>query len=157
MLTSLLAVALFLTADPQPAESADAKPAPAKEAEAPKPDPPKLTEMEKIERLLQFVAASDVTFIRNGDEYKPKDAVEHMRNKLDYAGKRIKTARQFIKYIASESSMSGKPYYVRFKDGKKLKSAEWMTRALERIEAGLPPEEETKEATAPSEEKPDSE
>jgi len=154
MFASLLALVAAISAAPQPAAetpSAPAKP-PAQEQPA-KPDaktkPPKPTEPQKIERLLQFVGASGVTFIRNGAEYTATEAVEHMRRKLDYAGKRIKTARQFIKHLATGSSMTGKPYTVRFKDGREIPSAEWLTRALDRIEAGLPPEEK---APAPKKE-----
>lgn len=98
------------------------------------PPSKQLSEQEKIQRLLTFVEKSEVTFIRNGVEYAPKDAAAHMRYKLDYAGKRVKTAEQFIQHIASKSSVSGKPYMVRTKDGKEMEAGKWLGDELARLE-----------------------
>ncbi len=38
--------------------------------------------------------------------------------KLEKAGDKIKTAEDFIEKIASVSSMSGKPYKIKFSNGK---------------------------------------
>lgn len=54
--------------------------------------------------------------------------------KLGNAGKRIKTPRDFIKYLATWSSMSGKPYQLEMKDGKKASPGEWLTKRLEELE-----------------------
>ena len=97
-----------------------------------------LSEKEKIEALIQFVKKSDTLFIRGGVEYPSSKAADHLRMKWDYAGKRIKTARQFIDRIASKSSMTGKPYYVKSKDGKQITSAEWLSQALKKIESNQP-------------------
>lgn len=56
-------------------------------------------------------------FIRNGTEYDTKAAAGHLRMKLGKAGKKVKTAEEFIEGIASESSSSGKPYQIRKSDG----------------------------------------
>lgn len=56
-------------------------------------------------------------FIRNGTEYDPKSAAAHLRMKLGKAGDRVKTATDFIDGIASKSSVTGKPYQIRKKDG----------------------------------------
>lgn len=93
-----------------------------------------LTEREKIDYLLKQVEDSGLIFIRNGSEYPSKKAAEHLRGKLDYAGDRIKTARQFIDILASKSSRSGKPYYIKQKDGTLVPSGQWLTRALEELE-----------------------
>jgi hypothetical protein len=95
---------------------------------------PKMTENEKIEYLLQFTGQSGLTFIRSGTEYSSKKAEEHLRGKWDYARKRIKTARDFIKYLASSSSMSGKPYTIKQKDGVLVPSGEWLAKALDELE-----------------------
>jgi hypothetical protein len=96
---------------------------------------PVLTEDQKIDRLITYVRSlKDVTFIRNGSEYSSKKAAEHLESKRKYAGKNIKSARQFIKDIASKSSMTGKTYQIRFKDGKTYPSETIFTRELERIE-----------------------
>lgn len=92
------------------------------------------TEFEKINKLLNLIEASKIVFIRNGNEYSGKEAKEHLEMKLRYAGNRIKTAEQFIVYLASKSSFSGKAYYVKFENGKKIKSEIWLRNHLKKIE-----------------------
>lgn len=94
-----------------------------------------LSEGEKIQRLIQAVETSNVVFIRNGGEYNAKAAADHMRLKLSRAGSRITTARDFIRYIGTRSSMSGQPYYIRTPDGRRIESAAWLNRKLAEIEA----------------------
>src|SRR5689334_22524624 len=79
----------------------------------------KLSEKEKIDLLINYVRnLQGATFIRNGDEYPAKDAAEHLQMKRRKAGDRVKTAREFIDGLASESDISGKAYQIRMKDGK---------------------------------------
>lgn len=80
----------------------------------------KLTEAQKIENLIAFIAKQEGTFIRNGSEYTPAQAAEHLRMKWRKAGSAIKTADDFIEKLASSSSMSGKPYQIKFKNGQLL-------------------------------------
>ena len=94
-------------------------------------------EKEKIEYLLDQVARVEGVFIRNGTEYTPEQAVEHLRMKLTnamngwFAPKKEKwTAEMFIEKIASKSSLSGKPYQIKFNDGKLVKVAEWLREKL---------------------------
>jgi len=94
----------------------------------------KFSEKEKITYLLDELEKSKLTFIRNGDEYSSKEAREHMQKKLNYAGNRITTADQFITYIATKSSLSGKFYYVKYPDGKKIESAIWLREILAKLE-----------------------
>ena len=94
----------------------------------------KFSEKEKITYLLDELEKSKLIFIRNGDEYSAKDAREHMQKKLDYAGNRITTADQFITYIATKSSFSGKSYFVKYPDGKQIESAVWLRNLLIKIE-----------------------
>lgn len=95
----------------------------------------KLTEKEKIDHLINYIKnLQGATFIRNGDEYPAKDAAEHLQMKRRKAGDRVKTAREFIDGLASESYISGKEYQIRMKDGKTYKSREVLMRELERIE-----------------------
>ena len=67
----------------------------------------------------------NAVFIRNGTEYNSGAAQNHLRQKLRVAGERIQTAEQFIQYCASESSMSHKPYQIRFADGKSQNTADY--------------------------------
>jgi hypothetical protein len=94
-----------------------------------------LSENEKIEALLAAVRDSHLTFTRNGTPYPSDQAADHLRQKWDYAGKRIKTARQFIDRLASESSVSHTPYTLTLANGSTIPSRDWLYHELERIEA----------------------
>ncbi|MCP5484861.1 MAG: DUF5329 domain-containing protein [Spirochaetales bacterium] len=94
-----------------------------------------LTEEQKIERLLQAVAQSDLVFIRGGSEYGPTEASEHLRMKYNQVRSRIDTAEEFIEHIASRSYLLGTPYYVRFSDGRTVESGTWLSQRLREIEA----------------------
>ena len=85
----------------------------------------------EIDHLLQYVAASSCTFVRNGTEYPADKAREHLADKYRFAGSRIATAEDFIKYLATGSSMSGQPYHV--KCGRSdAPSGEWLSAELAR-------------------------
>src|SRR5688572_1722552 len=95
----------------------------------------KLTEAEKIDHLINYIKnLQGATFIRNGDDYPAKEAAEHLQMKRRKAGSRVKTAREFIVGLASESYISGEEYQIKMKDGKTYKSRDVLTRELERIE-----------------------
>ena len=85
----------------------------------------------RIEYLLAIVASMrDAQFIRNGTSYDSAAAVRHLRLKLRAAGSRIKTAEDFIRYCASASSVSDRPYEIRFSDGRVVRSADFLRRKL---------------------------
>jgi hypothetical protein len=99
------------------------------------------SELQKIDALLDSVKSSDVTFIRNGNEYTAKEAHDHLRKKLKaaqnswFAPPREEwTARLFIEKVASRSSISGRPYRVRFQDGKVIEARGWLMGMLREIE-----------------------
>lgn len=99
------------------------------------PDPPKLTEDQKIESLIKIVAElKDATFVRNGKEHDAKAAAEHLRKKWNYARKEVKTARDFIEKIATKSYIGGQLYFIRFKDGREVKSGDYLSERLKEIE-----------------------
>jgi hypothetical protein len=105
---------------------------------------PVLTEQAKIEALIGAVEAMPkAVFIRNGTEYTAARAADHLRLKWHNAGGRVRTAEQFITYCASESSMTGRKYQIRFPDGRTVESAVFFHEQLARLEAGkslvLPP------------------
>ena len=90
----------------------------------------------RIEYLLTVVASlQDAQFIRNGAAYDSTAAVKHMRAKLHIAGSRVKTAEDFIRYCASESSVSGQPYEIRFRDGRVVLSADFLRQKLAEFDA----------------------
>jgi hypothetical protein len=85
----------------------------------------------RIEYLLAVVGSlHDAQFIRNGTAYDSTAAVKHLRAKLDVAGSRVKTAEDFIRYCGSKSSVSGKPYEIRFLDGRVVASADFLRQKL---------------------------
>jgi len=95
-----------------------------------------LSETAKIEALIGEVEKSDgLVFIRNGSQHDPEQAASHLRLKWNNAGKRVRTAEDFIRYCATGSSMSGKPYQIRLADGSVEDSAVYFHAQLRRIEA----------------------
>jgi hypothetical protein len=85
---------------------------------------------ETIGYLLDFVANSDSTFIRNGSSYNSKEASAHIKAKYDYFQKEIETPEDFIRLAATKSEFSGRPYLIRTKDGKEIETADWLGKAL---------------------------
>lgn len=65
-----------------------------------------LTEKEKINLLINYVSKLDGKFIRNGEEYTAQEAADHLEFKLNKAGNKISTAKIFIDFIGSKSSIS---------------------------------------------------
>jgi hypothetical protein len=95
----------------------------------------KTEETEKIEMLLARIEAmQDVVFIRNGKEYSSNKAADHLRLKWEKAGRYVKTAEDFIKFCGSKSSISGKPYKMRFADGRLENSAVILKELLREID-----------------------
>ena len=88
-------------------------------------------EQQRIDYLIQSLASlKGAVFIRNGIEYDAAAAREHLQTKLRYAGERVKSAEQFIKYCASESSLTHQPYKIRFNDGKVTTTASFFAEKL---------------------------
>ena len=84
-----------------------------------------------IDYLLHHIETSKVTFIRNGKEHAPAEAVSHIKEKYEYFKEEIKTPEDFIRLSASKSLLTGKPYLVRTPDGKEMPLDVWLTGALE--------------------------
>jgi hypothetical protein len=80
----------------------------------------------EIDELISFVRTSDVRLIRNGREYPAIEGADHLRDKLDRAGDRVKTTDDFITGIASKSYLSGRPYLVKFADGSTQPTGDWL-------------------------------
>ena len=100
---------------------------------------PRMSEQAKIEALIASVQnLKGAVFIRNGSEYDGAKAAEHLHRKLDYAGSKITTAEQFIDKLATGSSMSGKPYKIRFAAGRTVESAVYFREELRKLEAAPP-------------------
>jgi len=87
---------------------------------------------QEIEHLLQYIDTSDCTFIRNGKSHDSIEAGKHIRKKYGHIKGRIKTTEDFIRYAATKSSMSGRPYQIICND-EKMATADWLTRELDRF------------------------
>ncbi|MDD5170401.1 MAG: DUF5329 family protein [Syntrophales bacterium] len=87
-------------------------------------------EKKKIDFLISSIEnLKGAIFIRNGAEHNGKEAAEHLRMKLQNAFV-VETAADFIRLCASKSSITGKPYMIRFSDGKTIKSEEYFREKL---------------------------
>ena len=88
-------------------------------------------EQARIDFLIHEVETSTaIKFIRNGSEYDGPAGASHLRMKLGYAGERVKTAEDFVKYCASESSMTHRKYQVRGADGRTTDAAAYFLAKL---------------------------
>jgi len=88
-------------------------------------------ESKKIEYLLHEIERlKGAKFWRNGSSYSPRQAAEHLRMKWQKAGKTIKTSKDFIEKIASQSSMSGKAYEIEFENGTKTETKAFLNKKL---------------------------
>ena len=90
---------------------------------------------ESIKFLLDYVAKSDATFIRNGQAHAPQEAVNHIKAKYEHFKSEIKTPEDFIRLAASKSLLTGQSYLVRTPDGKEMRLDEWLTAALKQRRA----------------------
>jgi hypothetical protein len=94
-----------------------------------------VAEKQKIEALIKQVGdLKDAKFIRNGSTYEVASAVRFLRGKWDANAAEVKSARDFIDKVASMSGTSGKPYLIRFNDGREIKSREYLLAELQKLE-----------------------
>ena len=92
-------------------------------------------ERQKIESLIKQVGdLKDAKFIRNGSTYEVSSAVRFLRGKWNANAAEVKSARDFIDKVASMSGTSGKPYLIRFNDGREIKSREYLLAELQKLE-----------------------
>jgi uncharacterized protein DUF5329 len=85
-----------------------------------------------IDYLLDLVAKSDATFVRNGQTHNPQEAASHIKAKYEHFKSEIKTPEDFIRLSASKSLLTGQPYLVRTVDGKEMHLDAWLTEALKK-------------------------
>ncbi|MGE3314720.1 MAG: DUF5329 family protein [Planctomycetaceae bacterium] len=96
----------------------------------------KLTEDEKIEKLIATIASLDkAVFIRDGAEHTSAEAAGHLRDKWNAKKDEVKTAEDFIKLVATSATLSGEPYRIRSADGTEMASSEFLRKRLAEIES----------------------
>ena len=101
-------------------------------AQAAPPEP----EKQKIEALINRVSGlKGAKFIRNGREYDVNTAVRFLRGKWKANDKAVRSARDFVDKVASVSGTSGKPYQIRFQDGREITSRNFLLTELKKLEA----------------------
>jgi len=92
-------------------------------------------ERQKIESLIKQVGEiKDAKFIRNDSTYEISTAVRFLRGKWEANDSVVKTAQDFVDKVASSSGTSGKPYLIRFKDGREIKSRDFFLAELKKLE-----------------------
>ena len=96
-------------------------------------------EQTKIERLIDSVQRlDDAAFIRNGSSYSAATAVRFLRGKWQARRGEVLSAEDFIDKVASCSSTTGQPYYIRFGDGRQLPSARFFRSQLSGLKKEKP-------------------
>ena len=85
---------------------------------------------DEIEALLGYIAGLDeASFIRNGDVHTPVEAEAHLRLKWTNQKSKIVTTEDFIRLCGTKSTISGKRYVIRFKDGREEEAAKVLSEA----------------------------
>ena len=87
----------------------------------------------EVDQLISYVDQSNCIFIRNGSKGDSRSAAAHLRQKYRYARGRVQTSEQFIDYIASGSSMTGKAYLVECAGEAREQSGPWLRKELVRL------------------------
>ncbi|MBK0402075.1 DUF5329 family protein [Adhaeribacter sp. BT258] len=93
-----------------------------------------MTEEEKVNHLIDYIRhLSGSVFIRNGKEYSPEKAADHLLSKWKKHKKKVKTAQGFVERLATYSK-TDEPYMIRFSDGHMEKCGDLLSLELQRIE-----------------------
>ena len=91
-------------------------------------------ERQKIESLLATVEKlPDAVFVRNGRSYPPRTAAKFLRGKWDDRAAEVHSAEEFIAKVATRSSTTGKPYLVRYDDGREVETAVFLSEVLAKL------------------------
>ncbi len=84
----------------------------------------------EIAHLLDFVANTACKYERNGTIYGGIEAHGHIKRKYQYFIDKIKSAEDFIKYSATQSTMSGRKYKILCENMPVQNSADWLLEEL---------------------------
>ena len=89
----------------------------------------------EIDQLFKALEISNCEFSRNGTWYSAGKATGHLQKKYNYLLKRrlITTTESFIKLAATQSSVSGKLYFVRCDNKEVVTSKSWFIDRLNEI------------------------
>ena len=85
---------------------------------------------DEIEYLIDAIGDSGCVFVRNGKRHDATEAEKHIRMKYRRARRHASTAEQFIKRLASKSSLSRKPYIMDCPGSDAVPSGDWLFERL---------------------------
>jgi len=92
---------------------------------------PAATDVEPtIHYLIEFVARSELSFVRNERRYSGDEAARHMQRKYRHLRDEIHTVDDFIELAASRSLSTGKPYLVVDSTGRSTPTGQWLRQVL---------------------------
>ncbi|WP_137938934.1 DUF5329 domain-containing protein [Chitinivorax sp. B] len=91
---------------------------------------------QEVDVLLKRVEQSGCIFVRNDDPHPAKEAADHLRLKLAKAGDKLRTADDFIDYLATKSSWTGKPYTLRCAGRPDVQAGQWLKAELKQYRTG---------------------
>jgi hypothetical protein len=91
----------------------------------------------EVNYLLGYMAGSGCEFNRNGTWYDARKAHAHLRGKYKYLVDKnlADTTEHVIERVATESSMSGKPYQIRCAGTAAVSSQQWLREKLAELRA----------------------
>lgn len=101
-------------------------------------DPANQTTVQIETLITEIQTLKDAHFVRNGSNYDAKTAAKFLRGKWNSHKSEITTAADFIEKAASVSSTTGKPYLIRFDDGREVKCSDYLRAKLEKLNATGP-------------------
>lgn len=113
-----------------------------------------VSEYDKIDYLLDRVAASDQRFIRNGEFHDGKIARRWLLYKMTHWVSGVGTAQDFVSRVASYSQKTGKPYLVKLPDGRLYSLSSVLKNELSLFEANLGKLEEFRKTHPPQQPSP---
>ena len=87
----------------------------------------------EIEHLLDFVIYTSCKYERNGSIYSGIEAQNHIKKRYHYFIDNINSAEDFIKYSATESTISGKKYTILCENIPVQNSADWLLEELKKF------------------------
>jgi len=83
-----------------------------------------------IRYLIDVVASSENTFLRNSTRYGGAEAAQHLQRKYEHFRDKIQTVDDFIELAASRSLLTGKPYLVVDTAGVTTPTSLWLHQLL---------------------------
>jgi len=90
----------------------------------------------EIDYLIESVAKSPCTFVRNGREHDAAAASGHLQMKRKRGKRYYDTTEEFIERIASRSSWTGKDYQIRCGDADPEPARDWFFSRLKVFREG---------------------